>query len=252
MLAQWFEALGVRGLYLIVSRLVREDPLPSTRGSVPDLSQQAVSDTRKASLYFSSANIARMLCYVPQAIAFGLSGYRPGLVTVTVIAVMHVLLVVVEAYKRALCDHWILKLPDREGHTPPPPLTRPRGPFRLRTFESERFYRLIGMEFFRKFVTWVMSVLTHGPGGKRMTFISNPGRSQAVAFEHATRVSETVHWCSAATVAPLVVFSWIGAPLGVAVWSTVIIWGDVMLALLQRFHRVRVWPLIQKMLERAG
>lgn len=84
-----------------------------------------------------------------------------------------------------------------------------------------------------------------------MEFIAKPNRSQIVAFEQGTRVSELVHWLSALSVLPLVVVSFQAGPLGIKVWSCVIIWGDVMLALLQRYHRARVWPLMKRVLERA-
>lgn len=252
MRANRYEALGIRALYVMVAKLVHEDLLPPARGQVGNWTKEHLETIRAGTYYFAAANVARSVCYVPQAIAFTLAHYWPGQLYVGLIWAAHGLLVVVESYKRVLCDQWLPVAELEEAQPTPLPAETPPGLFRLRKFETERFYRRIGLEAFRQFVTWMMSALTYGLSGRRMVYIAQPSRHLAVAFERATRVSETVHLCSALSVAPLVVLSWIGAPLGVAIWSTVIVWGDLMLALLQRYHRSRVWPVIRRMMERQG
>ena len=251
MRAKSFEAIGVRPLYLFVAGLVRERVLPPTQGELGDWTQPELVEASQTTNYFAAANFARAACYFPHFLAFAWIRYWPGFAYVLILFAMHGLLIVVEHYKRALCAMWMPSAPALEGKKPEPEPEAPPGWFRLRRFENESFYRHIGLEYFRLFVTWVMSTLTYGFSGKKMRFIPEPNRSLAVAFERSTRVSETVHWWSALSVSPLVVFSWYKAPLGIAVWSTVIVFGDVLLALLQRYHRARVWPVLKRMVERA-
>jgi len=250
MRAEQYEVLGVRRLYSLVAGWVHEPTLPSTSEDVGSWAQCQLQDALQKTHYFTMANLARAALYVPQAIAFGMTEYWPGLVYVTVTWIAHLILVVVERYKKSLALHW-MPLASPIDPKPERPIPEwPSGIFKLRKFETEKFYKGIGIELFRSFSTWAMSTMSYGFTGQRMTYIAQPSRKQALAFERATRVSEAVHIGSAISVAPLVVFSWLGAPLGIAIWSTVIVYGDVMLALLQRYHRVRVWPVIKRMLER--
>ena len=250
MRAQQFEALGVRRLYVLVAGWIHEPLIPGTFEPVGTWRKSLLEEAKAKTHYFAAANLARAACYIPQGIAFFVYRYWPGLVYVVLIWIAHLLLVCVEQYKRSLTGHWIPLAPDIEVKPERPVPEWPPGIYRLRPFETEKFYQSIGIDWFRKFSTWAMSTLTYGFSGQKMTFIAQPSRKQALAFERATRVSEAVHLGSAVTVAPLVVLSWLGAPLGIAIYSTVIVIGDVLLALLQRYHRARVWPVIQRMLER--
>ncbi|MBS1715585.1 MAG: hypothetical protein JST30_14750 [Armatimonadetes bacterium] len=250
MRVKFYEALGVRALYAAVAWIVREPTLPPSSGAPPtSVDKPKMAEIRRESRYFAAANLARAACYVPHFVAFLVWPYKAGLVYVIGLFVLHGIMFAVENYKTALCDTWAPHLPDKLEPKKIAP-TWPTGWFALMSFETERFYRLIGMEAFRRFVTYMMNMLTFGFSGKKVDFIPAPKRSHTVVFELETRVSETVHFFSALTIGPLVWFSWAAAPLGVSLWSTVVVFGDLGLALLQRYHRVRVWPVLRRMLER--
>ena len=78
MRANRYEALGIRGLYVWVARLVHEDLLPPSSGVVGDWTKEHLVTIRAGTYYFAAANIARALCYVPQAVAFFLGHFWPG------------------------------------------------------------------------------------------------------------------------------------------------------------------------------
>lgn len=247
-----FESFGVRVLYLAVAKLVHERPIAASTSASTDADRAELRRVKEGTHYFLSANLARAACYAPHAVCFLLSRSVPGLTCVAVLFVCHGALVLVEAYKRSLCEHW---LPLAAEPTEPAVVAeraQPSAWFRPRPIENVKLYKALGLELFRIFVTWVMSTLRHGFSGQKMEFIANPSRASAVEFEAGTRVSECVHWVSAASVAPLVVVSWWQGPVQLALWSTVILWGDFYLALLQRYHRVRVWPVVSRVLERRA
>ncbi len=250
MRAQWYERLGIRFLYRFVAGVVMERMLPSTSETNCDWGQDEIEEAERNSRYFGAANFARASCYIPQAIAFYLFRYWPGLNYVLILFILHGHLVALEGYKRRLCKYWIPKISEDNSPRAEPDPSLPKGWFEIKKFESERFYRILGLELFKRFVTMIMSKLTYGFSGKRMIYIPQPNRSNTVAFERATRVSEIVHWSSAVSVLPLVFFSWHGAPLGIAIWSTIIVWGDIMLALLQRYHRSRLWVVLKRIVSR--
>lgn len=245
-----FESIGIRAVYAWVSGIVKEPLIPPSSGAIGSWTLANLKEAKEKTVYFAMANLSRAFCYVPQAVAFFLFKFWVGFAYVIALWICHFLLVLVEKYKRKLCDFWI---PQVEHSDKKPARLLPDPPaniFRPRKFETEEFYRRIGVEHFRRFAVWVMSGMTYGFTGKRMIFIQQPTRNQAVEFEKETRISETVHLTSAASVAPLVVLSWLGAPLSIALWSTFIVVGDLLLSLLQRYHRCRVWPLIERLLER--
>ena len=203
-----YEALGARALYSAVAWIVREPTLPPSNGVAPTtIDKPAMAELRRESRYFAAANVARGACYLPHFIAFLVWPYKAGLFYVIGLFVLHGIMFTVENYKTTLCDHWSPHLPEKLEPKKVEP-SRPTGWFALMSFESERFYRLIGMEAFRRFVTWVMSTLTFGFSGKKVDFIPAPKRSHTVVFELETRVSETVHFFSALSILSLIHILW--------------------------------------------
>ncbi|MBS1724107.1 MAG: hypothetical protein JSS66_14270 [Armatimonadetes bacterium] len=251
MRADQFEALGLRALYVPMARIVRETVLPASAATEVPLSQKELAEVAEGSHYFAKANVARAACYLPHLIAFAWIRSLPGLCVAVGLIFFHALIVLIDLYKQALCRDLSPRARPAPLEEAVPKLRSPKGFFTVLPFETEAFYRWIGLEYFRRFVKWVMSTISYGFSGKQFEYIAKPNRTATIAFEQSTRVSEAVHWLSAVSVLPLVVLSWIHAPLGIALWSTFIIWGDLMLALLQRYHRTRAWPLLKRLLKRA-
>jgi hypothetical protein len=250
MRAKTYESLGVRPAYLLAARIAGERPLPASGVAPAGLSAQDLEDALKASRYFESANIAWGLLYVPH-VWFFWEAHRGALAYTLGLMGLHAACVVVERYKRALCRE-ILARPEWLSQESRPKLPEFQGPrasdvfFNPKRFESERFFLMIGMGPFRKFVQWVVTTLTNGLKKGTVESLPAPTRANALEFERKTRVAEAVHWFGVALNLPLVALSWVSGSPGLTVWSAVITLGDSGLAVLQRWHRVRLWPVVSK------
>lgn len=253
MRAKTYESIGLRSAYLLAARVAGERPLPPLGFAASEFSQKEIEETLQASRYFEAANIARAACYSPHLWFFWTGGHAMALGYTGLLLVLHALCVLVERYKRRLClDH--LSRPESltAGGLAKPPTQHHEGwadiYFRPKRFETDRLYQVIGMGAFRKFVQWVMKTLTYGFGKGEYEYIPNPTRASAIEFERETRVSEGIHVVGIAMTLPLAIFAWKTGPIGLAVWSSLITLGDTGLALLQRAHRTRIWPVVSRVL----
>lgn len=248
-----YELIGVRRLYEWTASFAHEKHLPKLGKSVEGWTVAKVTEVRGHARYFSMANICRAAVYIPHALSFWTLRYWPGLAYVAVLWVLHLVLILVEGYKSSLCGAWLAtgSLPDIKEAPLKPMLTAPGWFFRPKRYETSANYSRLGIEKFRQFTVWVMSILAHGFSGKRVEFVSQLSRDGLVKFEQETRVSETVHIISALSVVPLWALTLAGAHRGMVYWSTVIVAGDLALAMLQRYHRARMWPTLSRMLERS-
>jgi hypothetical protein len=70
---------------------------------------------------------------------------------------------------------------------------------------------------------------------------------QVLRFEVATRVGEMVHMVMGLMDAiPLILAITTGSGWGWILYFAWIFWGDTWLGFLQRYHRLRVWKLVQR------
>lgn len=242
------EGLGLRGLHVAASRVLGLEPIPKDGpGEVGRRSWDAAA--REARL-FCRLNFGRALLYVPHLWAASAAGVGWARAYTATMMAFHGALALGEAY-RAAQARALMATASEEGRPAPAPRAGADLAywfFRPKAFESERLYRLMGVEAFRRFVVWLMRSLTPGS----LEFIPSGGASAVVAYERQTRASEAVHWLLGLLVLPIIVGAWqSGGGLPFA-WSLVILWGDAMLALLQRYQRLRLWPVVARARERAA
>ncbi len=248
--------MGFRGLYLTVCRLTGQRAIPSLAevASAPGWSEEEKEDLLLSARYFSTGNFMRALLFVPFVI-FGLT--KSGWFIAGVFSVLitfHLVLMVMELYKlqlalRLVPDHE--KPPINKGPLPP---THGDWWFRPRAFETEAFYRMIGIKFFQWITTTYIQKTSISKvdrrEGKKVEFVQRPNPHDLHQFELRTRVGETTHLITALfDLMPLIhaiaTKSWWWLPY--ILW---IIYGDVGCTFLQRYHRTRVWPLLTRFRER--
>jgi hypothetical protein len=250
--ARFWEAVGARRLYDLVAKVTGDSLLPAS-GKAPDgWTTGRLAEVRLGSVYFGAANAARACLYIPAIVVFTQREAWPALAYTWGLVGVHALMVVVEDYKRALCD---LHMPRAvEGDARPSGDPRPTNGeawFRPKRWESTRLYEAVGVLAFQRFVDRVMTVLTHGPKAQRREYLKETTRARALEFERATRYSESVHSVAALLMLPLAAWAWMLAPVWVALLCTWFVVGDTWLVFLQRHHRLRVWPLVERLRRRA-
>lgn len=256
MLVRTLELLGVRGFYLAMSRLAGERMLPRLdEPNAAGWSRQKIAEIREGSRYFLIANVFRLMVYVgPGIVAAQHSSVIP-LATMGVIVLFHVLCIVLELYKSALCRIHSDKLSSGqwvECEAPDPPDIRlsPRMDwwFSPRRWESEPLYRVIGVEMFKSMVTWYIDntrlTKEERDSGKRPSYIKGLSPLETLKFVRDTRVAESIHLCAFFINVPLFIEGLV-LNLPLIVWFVLpVLILDAYLVLLQRHHRLRMWPVI--------
>lgn len=251
--------MGYRGFHKFVSRAVGEVPLPawSDAGTARGYSAWQIQDLRSGARYFAYANFWRGIMHLP---VVGLFVWRDvwGLAALFLaLAAGHAQLVLLELYKASVI--WQLQA-DPEAK----PVERADMAsstawdwfFKPKKFETEAFYRGLGLGWFRilatRFIEWSRLSPEERARGDRPEYVGRGTREDVARFESATRVGEAAHWVMGFLDAIPIVFCIVNGifwPLPYLIW---IWWGDTWLALLQRQHRCRVWKLVERVRKRQA
>jgi hypothetical protein len=265
-----YELSGIRFFYMIVAQLFGETVLPATRrlhgaasAFFPELTRGQICELRDRTLYYEISNLFIVIFYLP-LIAMSFALHSKLVIYVATLACLHAILVGVERYKRALYSLCVEKLdfashPDRAVspigplHSDMTPSSPPKGTisawyFTPRRFETERFYRALGLEKIRNnVITFTrITILPPEHRDRNPRSISGSAIDCLVAFDHETRVSEVTHLIGFLLQMPfLVLFLMRRAPLGVA-YVLFLLWVNMSFILLQRATRVRLWRVLAK------
>ncbi len=252
MLARLLEMLGIRRFYRAITSLTCEPMIPATRSQeAMTLTQAQIDELRGTTRYFLIAQLLRAAFYIPAIYAF--AGREQIWLWLWSIGMMgiHMLFFTLDLYKSRLLVHWV----DAEP-APPDTALSFEGPlsglgwFYPREKESEEAYTKWGFEGFQNFVKWYVETtrLTaeQKRAGETIDYLGGKGRAALERFEHGTRVGELLHGILIVLNLPLLVMAIIlREPLAIIPMATAIAI-DSGLVLLQRMHRVRVWPKIIK------
>jgi hypothetical protein len=250
MRASQYEKLGIRLLYRLTAGSAGEALLPASdaRENLPFAG--AMRRRMAMSRYTEGTNWVRFIILLP--VIWGAIAIHAAwlVVYVSLLALTHVVAILCERYKRALCEEL---LPFAvEGETPQPVL----GPFkdtwyyRPKRWESMQLYVCLGVTLTQK---WILDFAEHYQYDRKhrgtkekVTTLEQPSRKELDQFERSTRVSENFHLIGIALDSVMVVpFMFLHMGLLVT-WTVLIVIFDLECLMLQRYHRVRVWKLVQK------
>lgn len=245
---KYLEPLGLRALYVLTVRIFGGTPLPRPGGSCR-LTTGDLEKSIETGVLYRNLNLCRALLYTPQGWACWVKGVTWGLWVIGAWALIHILLALAECYRIPLAKALLPHAETGPAQKPEPigQATPPGWFFRPWPMESVGLYKALGLDQYGAFVIWVMTSV----GTKRPDFLDAPDRKSLAQFEMSTRASEVVHLVLFAAMAAATVAAFRAGIVGPAVWSCVMAWGDLNLALLQRYHRVRAWPLLKRARERA-
>lgn len=256
MLPRLLELLGVRAFYWVMSHLAGERMLPAwnTKES-SEWSREKVAEVKEGARYFLIANILRAGIYVFPMMAAVKEHAEIPYWTMVVIVGFHFLCIILETYKSMLCKKHDKSLEAglwHEGHPADPPDIRLSHKmdwyFAPRRFETELLYRAIGVEAFKNIVTLYIDntrlTKEERENGKKASYLRGGSKQEKIQFVRDTRVAETIHFCALLINVPVFIE---GIVLGLpsVVWFILpVLILDVYLVLLQRAHRLRMWPFI--------
>jgi hypothetical protein len=256
MLPRLLELLGVRAFYWVMSHLAGERMLPPwNTAESKEWSREKVAEVKEGARYFLIANLGRAAIYIFPMMAAIKDRATAPFWTMVGIVFFHGLCILLEVYKNLLCKRhdkalkaglWI------EGHPAEPPDIRLSQKmdwyFAPRRLETELLYRIIGVEAFKNVVTFYVEntrlTREERDNGKKASYLKGGSKQEKIQFVRDTRVAETIHFCALLINVPVFIE---GLALNIpsVVWFILpVLILDIYLVLLQRQHRLRMWPFI--------
>lgn len=237
-------AIGGRAAHRMISRAFGQ-PFYDAVGA-PAHTQKRLGDELEMARYYFWANLIRGAIYIPVLIGLQGTGHLVSLGAMYGLVAFHAICVAAELYKLGAIRRLLAggRFASAElARTDPLPAPAPHPYFTPKRFETERAYRLLGLEIVRKLVNFYIDHTQLTPeqrrAGKKAQQME-PTRNGVVKYETTTRQAETMHLLAASfNLAPLISFLVLGKAK-FAVWVGFILFVDVYLVLLQRYHRVRV------------
>jgi hypothetical protein len=255
MVARLLELVGIRQMHLLMSWLTGDTPLPAV-GKPSPWSRQKLVDNRDGSRYFGIANFLRGSLYWWPLFCL----WQFGLIWLDALIIFilfyHYSSVLLEIYKILRVNALLPNAPE-QGEDPGPNRSSPRWDwwFAPKKWETEKFYKAIGIIALKIIVTTYVDktklTVEEQLAGKKAEYLPSRSKTESLQFEFATRVGEGLHSFAILLNVPVVFNLFWFHQLIPGILIGLLTLSDVMLALLQRCHRLRVWRLVVKMRSRT-
>jgi len=256
------ELVGIRRFNRAFAVVSGETVLPALGiESLPGWDETTLQELREKNRYFGWANLIRGALYLP--VLWALAQYQAWWIfgLLAVLVAFHFACLLLEIYKfhrsillRPSEERLVQSRVAVEWNPSPNPSLGDRY-FRPRRFETPEFYRAVGMELVRKIVTTYIDhtrLTTEERRAKKVHYVEGNLRDGLPQFEYNTRVGEAMHLSAAAfNVPPLLFFLWSG-PWVWALYPGAILFADLALAILQRYHRARAWSILRRIGGKPG
>lgn len=226
------EAIGIRRVSDAMAHAFGDDPLPLRTAGRDDhaWSVDRLRTTHETARYYAWANFLRGLLYVP-LIGPLIRADSPWFILAILLIVFHVVCLGVELHR-----HNLLRILPPSNHpvTPPPKVRvgdlQYNRWFEPKKWESLKGYRAIGQERFRQVVKEY----------DRKTRGAEPAMAANLAvMELDSRIAESMHWSGVALNLPFLL-ALLRADSPWVYLSGAILFLDLYLVGLQRYHRVRI------------
>ena len=254
MVARLLELVGIRQMHLLMSRVTGDTPLPPV-GQTSPWSRQKLVENRDGSRYFGIANFLRGSLYLWPLLSAWNSGVLWLNGWIIFLLFYHYASVLLEIYKIKRVDA-LLPAAQEAGIDPPPNRSSSKTDwwFAPKKFETEEFYRRIGIQAMKVITTTYVDRTKLSPeeqlAGKKAEYLPGKRKTESLQFEFGTRVGEALHGVAIFLNLPVVFGLFMVGQLVPGILIALLTLSDVMLALLQRCHRLRVWRVVVKMRSR--
>lgn len=246
---KFFVYTGVSTLYHIHAGIFRTPKLePYAPGE--QQSRDDLLETYHVGRYAEVVNLYCLFLYAPMLLYAVMAHIAWLIAYLAFTMLIHVIVIPIERYKRMMIEEWLrhpeqLTLPKR-------PLPERRDPDKLshwlytpKSFESDTFYKRIGIEPFRKFVEFMTSLSVPADAGDYTPNELHGGsRDYLDAFERHTRESELIHWIGLLQHIPLWIALIVSRGWWMMIWMCAIMYFNLWSGFLQRHHRLRLYRVL--------
>ncbi|MBS1707272.1 MAG: hypothetical protein JSS65_00970 [Armatimonadetes bacterium] len=251
------ELVGIRSLYKLTGGGLAEPGLPSLKDAkqATGWGEDHLRDLFEGARYFGIANAVRLVLHVPVVVFLCLVHAWGWVAVFGVVCAFHILCVVLEVYKAGIgrlitADHAAPKRVEQSVLSVSEAMPWGKYLWGQKPWESEKFYKALGMDWFQEYVVIYVEATRlnrfERRSGEKVEYLGKMSPAELAQFEVGTRLGEFAHLVFAGLdLAPVVVcvalHQWLWAP-----YLLFLLWGDSWLALLQRYHRIRITGLLEK------
>lgn len=259
-----YERMGLRAAFQLIARLFGEQLPPASWEAAPAQADARPEEWARISVrsrYHELLNLIALVLYTPWLVWLLLEG-RSGLAAYCLLLMLtHTMALLLERYKRAralailaasgagtlrmtLADVWR----PQAVSLPPILVSRTvRWYMATKRFETDRLYRLLGLGLLRRFVLMLLRETSTDriPPGQEDRFIKS--RADLCLFEKQTRIAEATHLAGMLLHIPFVAGVVLAKDRTGGVYVAFMLVVNLLCVLLQRWHRVRIWPAIVRM-----
>lgn len=256
MAARLLELFGIRRFYQFMA-WITGDTMITPAGQPSPWSRHKLETYRAGAQYFGFANLFRALVYIWPLILLVRLRLYGFVIWMVAIALFHLCVALLEVYK-AFRIKQVLPDASEKGADPAAKASGKSSDwiFAPRKWESEKFYRAIGVWKFKSVVTWYVDrtklTAEELKSGKKAQYLAAPSKGESLQFEYDTRVGEGMHLAGFLLNFPLFVVTLSLGLYGPAFLLGVVSVLDFVLVLLQRCHRIRVWRTVSRLRERVS
>jgi hypothetical protein len=251
-----WEVLGIRRLYVLTAHMAGEVVLPDLRGGATELSPESVEEIRRRSRYHEWANVVLFMTYFPGLVAGVLIGNLSFFLLHAILAGVNASCVLIERYKRSLALR--LQSDGQMGVQPIPSVRAPEKPsgdwyFAPKRWESEALYQRLGVARFKEMLVDGVTACRYPPEERTTNakFMEGNSLEDLLGLERTTRISESIHLAAFLGRLGMAIAFW-GIEFGIDLYFLVFLILDLYFVLVQRYHRLRVWKVVQRYRTRRG
>lgn len=236
---RFYELIGIRGFYAWITGVGGGKPLPNTKNPA-EIPVNHLETTKADSRYFEIANLLRAGFYLPPMVALFIVRQWFGFGILLFLVVFHFLCVATERYKRALLN--IHQPGPAEPLVGDPNATITQHWFYSpKKFETNKFYRRIGLDYIRGRVRYYTRKTRFSRGEEKpVEYIEDQSPAAYARFEQGTRIGEMLHLVAMFLNLPPAFTAALAREWIWMVYLLLVAGADLYLALLQRYHRRRV------------
>jgi len=234
-----------------MAKLATEPQFGRLGSAKTDLSDEALYEFNAQARYHEWSNWVLWWTYIPGLVAGLILPNWTLFWTTFLVSGFNLLCIFGDRYKRFLISDMVHRgaIGDKELDRPNPP-ERPLADwyFAPKPWETERLYLHTGVERFRVMMVEGTTALMYPPGERERNarYMQKLDRNEMLSFDHNTRIGEMIHTAGFLLHAVMASFFWHLDPVMVPYFFLLLLY-DLYFMGLQRYHRVRIWRLVQRL-----
>ncbi len=234
-----------------MARLANEPAFGKLGEAKTELSPNALYEFNSQARYHEWSNWVLWWTYIPGLVGGLIIPSWPLFWVTFLVSGFNLACIFGDRYKRFLIADMLARgaIGDKELDRPKPP-EKPLADwyFAPKRWETEKLYLRTGVERFRVMMVEGTTALMYPPGERERNarYMQKLDRMEMLSFDQTTRIGEMIHTAGFLLHVAMFIAFWHVDPVMIPYFVLLLIY-DLYFMFLQRYHRVRIWRLVQRL-----